>query len=57
MKSRGDRLNQMELETFVKIVYGELPLEAFDEFVKNWKANGGDEVTKEMNEWYKEVYK
>jgi putative aldouronate transport system substrate-binding protein len=57
MKLRGDRLNQMELETFVKIVYGELPLEAFDEFVKNWKANGGDEVTKEMNEWYNEVNK
>lgn len=42
-------------ETLTKIVIGELPIEAFDEYVAKWKASGGDEVTKRVQEWYAKV--
>mgnify|MGYP000507021282 CR=1 FL=1 len=51
----GDLLSTMELETFNKIIYGELPLEAFDEFVTQWKESGGEQITAEVNEWYQSV--
>lgn len=46
-------LNKMSQEIAVKIVIGTEPIEAFDKFVDNWKAKGGEELTKEVNEWYK----
>jgi putative aldouronate transport system substrate-binding protein len=52
MKTKNEYLKKKEMETFLKIIYGELPLDAFDEFVTYWKANGGDQITKEVNEWY-----
>jgi putative aldouronate transport system substrate-binding protein len=52
MVARWEFLKKVELDTFTKIIYGQLPLDAFDQFVKDWKANGGDEITKEVNEWY-----
>jgi len=55
MELKGEILNTMEAETFIKIIYGEVPLEAFDQFVKDWHAKGGDEITKEVNDWYKSV--
>ncbi len=55
MVSKWNLLRQSEMETFNKIIYGQLPIDAFDEFVASWKANGGDQVTKEVNEWYKSV--
>jgi putative aldouronate transport system substrate-binding protein len=29
---------------------GEQPLDSFDQFVTDWKAQGGDEITKEVQE-------
>ncbi|MCY9590285.1 ABC transporter substrate-binding protein [Paenibacillus chitinolyticus] len=55
MVSKWNLLRQSELETFNKIIYGKLPITAFDEFVANWKANGGEQITKEVNDWYKSV--
>lgn len=55
MVTKWNLLRQSELETFNKIIYGKLPLEAFDSFVKSWKSNGGDQITKEVNDWYKSV--
>lgn len=43
-------LEQMEKEVYISIIIGEKPLSYFDEFVNKWKANGGDEIIKEMNE-------
>jgi len=34
----------------MQIVIGELPLTAFDEFVEEWKAAGGDMITAEVSE-------
>jgi len=44
-------LTKLEKETFLKIVHGKAPVETFDDFVKQWKENGGDLITKEVNEW------
>ena len=55
MRSNGDNLKTMELETFAKIIYGNEPLDKFDSFVSDWKSKGGDQIEKEVNEWYKSV--
>ncbi|MFD0961722.1 extracellular solute-binding protein [Paenibacillus chungangensis] len=52
LAQKGELLLKMERETFLKIVYNELPLDAFDKFVEDWKKAGGDQVTTEVNEWY-----
>jgi putative aldouronate transport system substrate-binding protein len=51
-KAKGDYLNTDELETFLKIISGELPVNEFDKFAVRWKSNGGDQITKEVNDWY-----
>jgi putative aldouronate transport system substrate-binding protein len=52
MIDRGTDLNTLEDETLVGIITGELPLDAFDDYVDQWKALGGDMMTDEVNEWY-----
>ncbi|THF84243.1 hypothetical protein [Cohnella fermenti] len=48
-------LRQSGLETFNKIIYNKLPIDAFDTFVSNWKTNGGDQITLDVNDWFKSV--
>ncbi|WP_420872022.1 type 2 periplasmic-binding domain-containing protein [Cohnella rhizosphaerae] len=55
MIAKWNLLRQSELETFNKIIYDKLPVDAFDTFVASWKANGGDQVTKEVNDWFRSV--
>ncbi|WJH32524.1 extracellular solute-binding protein [Paenibacillus sp. CC-CFT747] len=55
MTDKGDYLNKLEMETFSKIVFGDEPVEAYDKFIQTWKTQGGDAITKEVNEWYKSV--
>jgi hypothetical protein len=38
-----------------KMVLGTLPMSAWDEYVKQWYAKGGEEVLKRATAWYKEV--
>lgn len=45
-------LKDLQNETFVKIITGEETIDAFDRFVENFYANGGDAITEEVNEWY-----
>lgn len=40
-------------ETFTRIIMGAAPLSEFDTFVANWKSQGGDQLTKEVNDWFK----
>lgn len=42
-------LKDYELEMFTKIIMNNLPISAFDEFVKNWNSMGGQTVTTEIN--------
>jgi putative aldouronate transport system substrate-binding protein len=45
-----DALNNLYKEYSCKIISGEYPLEKFDEFVKQWSAEGGDKLTTYANQ-------
>ncbi|MGN7413039.1 extracellular solute-binding protein [Paenibacillus sp. SAF-068] len=55
MQMNNDILTKMEKDTFSQIVYGKTSVDAFDSFVEKWKSSGGDQITKEVNEWYESV--
>ncbi|GGD58238.1 extracellular solute-binding protein [Paenibacillus nasutitermitis] len=40
-------------EIMIKIIMNQVPIDDFDKFVAEWKKLGGDEITAEVNEWYK----
>nr|WP_225229336.1 extracellular solute-binding protein [Paenibacillus gallinarum] len=44
-------------EVLTKIVIGDLPLEAYDDYVKKWNSAGGEVVTQRVQEWYEKVKK
>jgi putative aldouronate transport system substrate-binding protein len=44
-------LQQLESEALISIIIGNESLDYFDEFVAEWKASGGDEVTEDVNGW------
>ncbi|MBS4224238.1 extracellular solute-binding protein [Lederbergia citrea] len=52
MTSKQANLDKLFLETFIEIVNG-ADINKFDTFVDQWKKQGGDDITKEVNEWYK----
>lgn len=52
MVERNASLEQMEKEMFVKIIMGEASIDDFDKFVEDWNKLGGEQMTKEVNEWY-----
>jgi putative aldouronate transport system substrate-binding protein len=51
METRWSNLRALEDETFMKIVMNQAPIEAFDAFVRDWKAQGGDRITGEVQEY------
>ncbi|MFR8001515.1 MAG: hypothetical protein ACLU62_01195 [Hydrogeniiclostridium sp.] len=51
MVDRQASLESLELQEITKIITGESSIDAFDTFVQNWKANGGDTITQEMQEY------
>jgi len=52
MAEKSPALDKMRDEVFTKIILG-APVDAtFDQFVKDWKTLGGDDITKEVNAWY-----
>lgn len=42
------------LDVYMNIILGS-PIETFDEFVIDWKNLGGDQITEEINQFYKEL--
>lgn len=50
MTEKEATLEKMEEEVFTKIIMGD-PISTFDSFVSNWKKLGGDQITKEVNNW------
>nr|WP_245954997.1 extracellular solute-binding protein [Paenibacillus flagellatus] len=40
-------------DEFIKIVLGVSPLDEFDRYAERWRREGGDEITREVNEWYR----
>lgn len=53
MEKKWANLKKKEDEVFLKIIIGEASLDDFDTFVKEWKAEGGDEITAEVHETMK----
>jgi putative aldouronate transport system substrate-binding protein len=53
MAAYESTLKSMRDEVFTKIVMGASPIGEFDTFVTNWKRQGGDAITREVNEWAK----
>ncbi|QJD86167.1 extracellular solute-binding protein [Cohnella herbarum] len=53
MAEKSSTLGKLTNETFTRIILGDLPIDAFDTFVQDWKKLGGDQITTEVNEWYK----
>lgn len=51
------KLSKLQEETFTRIITGLSPIEEFDSFVKKWKDAGGDEITGEVNEWWRDANK
>ncbi|MBP1991878.1 extracellular solute-binding protein [Paenibacillus eucommiae] len=52
MVQKRANLDKLRDQTYLKIIQGASPDE-FDKFVEQWKKLGGDEITKEVNEWLK----
>ncbi len=48
MDSKWATLEKLEDETFLKILNGEAPIEAFDEYVEQWNSLGGSDVLAEL---------
>ncbi len=48
----GSDLSKLHDATVLGIIIGEKPLSAFDEFVDQWKSQGGSQMTQEVNEWW-----
>lgn len=48
MKTKGEKLEKLEEEMFIKIVTGFLPLDEFDGFVQEWHSQGGAQIIEEI---------
>ncbi|WEK53696.1 MAG: extracellular solute-binding protein [Candidatus Cohnella colombiensis] len=53
MKQKNELLDKLINQTYAKIIYGQSSVDEFDTMVSNWKKSGGDDVTQEVNDWYK----
>lgn len=51
MTEKLPTLKKQQLEDYTTMIL-DGNVEKFDEFVENWKNLGGEEITKEVNEWY-----
>ncbi|UKS28107.1 extracellular solute-binding protein [Paenibacillus sp. HWE-109] len=51
MVERKSTLEKLMNETYTKIIMGG-SVDDFDKFVKDWTKLGGEQITKEVNEWY-----
>lgn len=52
MRQKWPLIRKLEKETFLKIAYGKESSEtALREFRERWLAYGGDQITKEVNDW------
>lgn len=53
MVDRWQTLTDLTNTTITKIIMGQEDVEAgFTEFVNTWNTSGGEQITKEVNEWY-----
>lgn len=50
-------LDEKTKEAFTKIIMNKVSVDEFDNFVEEWKKLGGEQMTKEANEWYASIKK
>lgn len=50
-----EQLQTMEKQLYTNIIYGKQTVDEFDQFVEDWYAQGGEDITNEVNEWYQGV--
>ena len=55
MSSKMSTLEDLQDEVFIKIILGEESIDAFDTFVSDFYALGGEAITKDVNDWYASV--
>ena len=53
MAERMSILRGIQDDVFTRIILGEEDIGAFDQFVADFYSLGGDEITREVNAWYK----
>ena len=53
MQMKWANLQKLETETMLKIILGQAPIGSFDKFVSDWKAQGGDQITAEVQKLVK----
>ncbi len=41
-------LQKLENDTYLQIIVGDKPVDAFDDFLLKWKELGGDSITEEV---------
>ncbi|WP_440119476.1 extracellular solute-binding protein [Paenibacillus sp. QZ-Y1] len=52
MVDRQIILRDLQLEAYMNIILG-WPIDEFDRFVENWRKLGGDQITSEVNTWFR----
>ncbi|SDX67062.1 extracellular solute-binding protein [Paenibacillus sp. CF384] len=52
MQDKKGILVAKEREVFTKIIMNQTSIDEFDKFVTEWNKLGGEEMTKEVNDWY-----
>ena len=52
MITKQGEMDKFRDTTFLSMIMGETPISDFDSYVSQWKALGGDDISKEVNEWY-----
>ncbi|WP_438445435.1 extracellular solute-binding protein [Gorillibacterium sp. sgz5001074] len=50
-------LTSLMQKYFAQMISGEIPLTDWDKYVSEWKAKGGDQLTKEANDMYQKQFK
>jgi len=53
----GADLTNLTKSTYLEIITGKQPLDAFDEYVQKWYDNGGQKMTEEANALYEKSFK
>lgn len=54
LMDRSAELSEVIEEYYARFITGDLGLDRFDDFVRQWRRRGGDSVLDELNKWYEE---
>ncbi|QHW30564.1 hypothetical protein GZH47_06655 [Paenibacillus rhizovicinus] len=50
MQKKKASMDDLEKKTFLEIITGKKPIDAFDKFVEQWNSMGGKDITTEVND-------